>query len=82
VRFVGRRVVIFPLHPNTWIAEFSISFWRVEKPIDAHRVFPQPGLAGGPITSDTDDGSPDGKNGGWQVGLADIILGTTVEQCC
>lgn len=71
MRFVGRRVVIFPLHPNTSIAEFSISFWRVEKPGDAHRILPQAGLAGGPITSDTDDGGPDGKNGDgkrvWQI---------------
>lgn len=71
MRFVGCRVVIFRLYPNTWIAELSINFWKVEKPVDAHRIFPQPGLAGGPITSDTDDRGLDGRNGDgkwvWQI---------------
>lgn len=60
---MGRRVVVFRLYPNTWIAEFNINFWRVEKPVDAHRIFPQPGLAGGPITSDTDGRGSDGGDG-------------------
>jgi hypothetical protein len=45
----------------------------VEKTIDAHRIFPLPGLPGGPITSNTDDrGARWKKNWGWYVDLADI----------